>query len=40
MSKRVDELEATVADLGSRLQRLEQLPAGAAGLYPSSADSS
>ncbi len=39
MSKRVDELEATVADLGSRLQRLEQL-AGAAGLYPSSADSS
>jgi uncharacterized protein len=39
MSKRVDELEATVADLASRLQRLEQL-AGAAGLYPSAADSS
>ena len=39
LSKRVDELEATVADLGSRLQRLEQL-AGAAGLYSSAGDSS
>lgn len=38
MRKRVDELEATVADLVARLQRLEQL-AGAAGIYSSASES-
>jgi uncharacterized protein YceH (UPF0502 family) len=38
LRKRVDDLEATVADLGARLRRLEQL-AGAADLYSPASDS-